>query len=406
MTKIFTAITTFTTLLKPIEEQLASMSAKIDFDSDSKKLFFQDFTKKLLFCFVYQVSSLRSLSTELQTNQICKNLSLQHTPFSTLKDGFSRFDSTHYKTIFKNLIVDTFLFKVPYLEEMGIFKVIDGTLLPTLSHMSWTQYRKAKNAFKLHVSFELNRMIPTEFWRGTGNSCERSMFLKMIQSGVTYIADKGYFSFELVEKVISMQAFFILRVKENMIFQQQESLEIAKDLPVCFKNVSDSVGVFKNDSHQNKIRLIHFQVWDSCFMIATNRFDLSTLNIIILYAYRWQIELFFKYLKRTLNGIHLLNHSENGIEIQFYLMMTLVVLQLNFKQTCQAVQNIVPFFQDFHQASKQVQTFEGTSPSDWIKKNAKPLYVFWKISKNWLLILKNSLAKNIDNQLVIFFSTA
>ena len=68
---------------------------------------------------------------------------------------------------------------------------------------------------------------------------------------------------------------------------------------------------------------------------------------------------FFKYLKRTLNGIHLLNHSENGIEIQFYLMITLAVLQLNSKQTCQAVQNIVPFFQDFHRESKQIQTFGG-----------------------------------------------
>jgi IS4 transposase len=382
------------------------MSAKIDADSDSKKLFFKDFTKKLLFFFLYDVTSLRHLSLELQTNEVCRELNLFYTPFSTLKDGFSRFDSIHYKTIFENLVKHTPLFKVPYLEEMGIFKVIDGTLLPTLIHMSWTEYRQNKNAFKLHFNFELNRMIPTEFWRGTGNSCERSMFLKMIQSGITYIADKGYFSFDLVEKVIQMQAFFIIRVKENMLFEKIESLEIAKNLPVCFKNVSDAKGVFKNDPNQNIVRLVHFQVWDSCFMIVTNRFDLSTLNIIILYAYRWQIELFFKYLKRTLNGIHLLNHSENGIEIQFYLMMTLAVLQLNFKQTCQAVQNIVPFFQDFHQASKQIQVFGGTSPSDWIKKNAKPLYVFWKISKKWLLMLKNNLTKNFDNQVLILLSTA
>lgn len=382
------------------------MSAKIDLDSGSKKLFFKDFTKKLLFSFIYQVSSLRNLSTELQTNEVCKDLFLEYTPFSTLKDGFNRFDSIHYKTIFENLVKNLPLFKVSYLEEMGIFKVIDGTLLPTLTHMSWTEYRKTKNAFKLHFSFELNRMIPTEFWRGTGNSCERSMFLKMLQRGITYIADKGYFSFDLVQKVIQIQAFFILRVKENMLFDKQENLEISPNMPVCFKNVSDCVGVFKNDPHQHKLRLIQFQVWESCFMIATNRFDLSTLKIIILYAYRWQIELFFKYLKRTLNGIHLLNHSENGIEIQFYLMMALAVLQLSFKQTCQAVQNIVPFFQDFHQASKQIQAFEGTSPSDWIKKNAKPLYVFWKISKNWLLVLKNSLTKHVDNQLVMTFSTA
>ena len=120
------------------------------------------------------------------------------------------------------------------------------------------------------------------------------MFLKMVQSGITYIADKGYFSFDLVEKVILMKAFFILRVKENRLFEKQESLQMTKDLPICFKSVSDSKGVFKNDPNKNTLRLIHSQVWESRFMIATNRFDLSTLNVIILYAYRWQIELFFK----------------------------------------------------------------------------------------------------------------
>lgn len=56
------------------------------------------------------------------------------------------------------------------------------------------------------------------------------------------------------------------------------------------------------------------------------------MQIIILYAYRWQIELFFKYLKRTLNGLHLLNHALNGVEIQFYVLMTLVLLLLKFRQ--------------------------------------------------------------------------
>ena len=108
-----------------------------------------------MFCFIYQVSSLRNLSTELQKNEVCEDLSLEYTPFQLSNrtaeaDGFGRFDSIHYKTIFENLIKNTPLFKVPYLEEMGIFKVIDGILFPTLIHMSWTEYRKTKNAFKLH----------------------------------------------------------------------------------------------------------------------------------------------------------------------------------------------------------------------------------------------------------------
>jgi IS4 transposase len=128
------------------------------------------------------------------------------------------------------------------------------------------------------------------------------MLSKMIEIGITYIADKGYFSFDLVMKLIDKRAFFIFRVKENMLFRVEKQLFVEKKIPQCFKNISNSIGVFTNDFHQNSVRLIRFQVWGNVFMIATNRFDLSTLNIIILYAYRWQIELFFKYIKRTMNG--------------------------------------------------------------------------------------------------------
>ena len=78
---------------------------------------------------------------------------------------------------------------------------------------------------------------------------------------------------------------------------------------------------FDNDESGLIYRLICFEVLRSKFMICTNRVDLSTLQIIMLYAYRWQIELMFKFLKRTLNGIHLMNHSENGVNIQFYVLM-------------------------------------------------------------------------------------
>ncbi len=154
MTKTITKITVFTLLLKPLEEIFSSISTKIDQESGSKKLFFKDFTEKLLFGVVYGVSSLRNLSLELQTNELCGRLGLTYTPFSTLKDGFSRFDSCHFRTLFETVLSKTKLFKVPNLEELGLFQVIDGSLFPTLLQMNWTKYRENKNAFKLHLSFK------------------------------------------------------------------------------------------------------------------------------------------------------------------------------------------------------------------------------------------------------------
>jgi hypothetical protein len=405
LTKTTTKITVFALLLKPLEEIFSSISTKIDQESGSKKLFFKDFTEKLLFGVVYSVSSLRNLSLELQTNELCGRLGLSYTPFSTLKDGFSRFDSCHFRTLYDTVLSKTKLFNVPNLEGLGLFQVIDGSLFPTLIQMNWTKYRENKNAFKLHLSFNLNQMIPTEFWLKEGNSCERNFFINVLKEGITYIADRGYFSFELAHKILEKKAFFILRLKENMLYKIEKELPICyENMPDCFKNINDSVIIFQNDPHLNKYRYVYFKVWNSEFYLLTNRLDLSTLNIITLYAFRWQIELFFKFFKRTIKGIHLMNHSENGLQIHFYLMMTWAILELNFKQTCQALQTVNTFF-SLVGKQKNISNERNISPSSWIKNIAKMFYPFWKISKNWLTLLKNSLIKIPDDNLFRSFAT-
>jgi Transposase DDE domain len=385
--------TLFTILLQPIEAIIASISEIIDHESNSQKLFFADFVNKLIFGYVYQVSSLRNLSLELKTNPICRAVGLGFTPFSTLKDGFSRFQSKHFKHLFESISASLNLSQVPCLHESGVFRVIDGSLFPTLLSMNWTNYRKTKNAFKLHLSFELNRMIPTEFWVGTGNSSERAFLESVLESGVTYIADRGYFSFALADKVLQKQAFFVFRGRDNLLYEVVEKL-ITNDLelPPCFCEVTDEKVIFTGDERRNNVRLITFRVAGSYFRLITNRFDLTTLKVIILYAYRWQIELFFKFMKRTMTGIHLFNHSQNGVEIQFYVLMSVAILMLKLKQESQKPQK---------KTEKAESAKENmSSPSEWIKDIAKVFYQSWKISKNWLTVVKNSLAQVADNQLL------
>lgn len=396
--------TLFSILLQPIEAIIASLSEIIDQESHSEKLVFADFVNKLLFAYLYPVSSLRNLVLELQTNPICQELGLTFTPFSTLKDGFSRFESKHFKQLFESALEQISLSQVSYLEEMGIFRVIDGSLFPTLLSMNWTNYRKTKNAFKLHLSFELNRMIPLEFWIKDGNSSERKFLVEILEAGITYIADRGYFSFDLADKVLKAKAFFVFRGKDNLLYKVVEKLSIETGgMPKCFKKVTDELVIFTNDKHQNKLRLITFEVCGSYFRLLTNRFDLPTLRIIILYAYRWQIELFFKFVKRTLKGLHLFNHSENGVEIQFYLLMTLAVLMLKLKQNCQEWEETEN--EEERTEEKRVEKEENKikkeeSAAEWIKNISKIFYKAWKISKNWLVVVKNSLAKVLDSQLL------
>jgi len=391
--------TIFNTLLQPIEAVIASISTIIDQESLSQKLFFADFVRKLFFAYLEQVGSLRSLPIELQSNRKCRELGLSYTPFSTLKDGFSRFQSKFFKLLFETVLASIKLKQIKCLDEIGLFRVIDGSLFPILIQMSWSEYRKAKNAFKLHLSFELNRLIPTEFLLGSGKSSERAFLESILEAGVTYIADRGYASFEIIAKLFKAEAYFVFRVKDNLLYEVQETAEITlEELPLCFREVRDELVICKNDKHQNKVRLIQFKVAGSKFRILTNRFELPTIKVIILYAYRWQIELFFKYLKRTLKGLHLFNHSQNGLEIQFYLLMTLALLLLKMKQDCQTLK-------PNKSKAKEKAGKKNESPSEWIRNISKIFYESWKISKNWLQIIRNSLSKVIDNELLTMLNS-
>ncbi|CAN5584590.1 hypothetical protein BH10ACI1_BH10ACI1_04940 [soil metagenome] len=393
----------FFILLRPIEAIIASMSPIIDQKSLSQKLFFGDFVKKLIFAYVEQISSLRSLSLELQTNPKCQDLGLSETPFSTLKDGFYRFESGYFKTLFETALNSIELKRIKCLDEIGLFRVIDGSLFPLLFQMSWSEYRKQKNAFKLHLNFELNRMIPTEFLIGSGKSSERAFLLKVLEAGVTYIADRGYASFEVIAKLLNSEACFIFRVRDNVLYEVQEIFALAvEEMPKCFRQVRDEMVIFTNDKFHSQVRLIQFEVAGSYFRIVTNRLDLSTLQIIILYAYRWQIELFFKYLKRTLKGLHLFNHSQNGVEIQFYLLMTLAILLMRMKQTLQTAEKKKR--QKIATKQEKAEKKEA-NPSEWIRNISEIFYESWKISKNWLLIVRNSLSKIIDNELLTMLNS-
>jgi Transposase DDE domain len=98
-----------------------------------------------------------------------------------------------------------------------------------------------------------------------------------------------------------------------------------------------SIATRKRTAELGVWRVVRFIIGKSEFILFTNCWDLSTWQIIIIYAYRWQIELCFLFVKRTMsNGLHLLTHSKNGLEIQFYLMLISALLLLHFKQRNEA----------------------------------------------------------------------
>lgn len=391
---------TFEKLTAPLKTFLETQGNQIDKKSRSKSLFFSDFTLKMIYALVKQVGSLRMLITELDTAPAALNLGFLPTPYSTFRDGFNRFSAQYFRETFLYVLKSHDWMRLQGIDEVGIIKLVDGSLFPTLTSMCWATYKKHKNALRLHLELDLNTLTPTEFLVRKANSSERSFLLSILQKGYTYIADRGYFSFKVGDAIIQAKAFFVIRIKANLLFTTLKELPVTSNgsrMPKCFVQITDQIVQFNNDEYEQKYRLIGFHVLQSSFLICTNRFGLTTLQIIMLYAYRWQVELMFKFIKRTLNGSHLFNHSLNGVSIYFYLIMIVGLLKLRLKQVCQAkTQQILEQKNEL----EALNHYYGVRPEKWIQSIAMDFYKHWKISKHWIKSLSDFIDIDFDEKII------
>lgn len=412
----------FEELIAPLTDYIKQSSAKIDEKSGSRVLFFESFLRVMVFGLSIGVVSMRKLIKELQSNDSAHALGLPVLPFSTFRDGFSRFNELYFKELYEQVLKETAWLKVPELEFLGVLKAVDGSLFPTLRSMDWAEYKSRAKALKLHLSFNLNTSCPNDFLISEGNRSERSFLISILERGVTYICDRGYFSFEVLQAMNKVYALFVLRLKESNKFTVGKVLEITGAIPSCFNHVKDELVRFTNDNEQKVYRIVRFRVLNSHFILCTNRFDLTTLQVILLYAYRWQIELIFKFLKRTLNGLHLFAQNEKCVPIHFYMLLITALLQLRLKQVfmTQKVgnttkneplnnQKIVKKVKntDINLTNvKQANPYTGASADKWMNSVNTIFAEGFKVSSDWLLFLRNYIAQNIDNQIIKNFNSA
>ena len=180
---------TFEQLIAPLKTFLNTKGHSFDEIANSKALFFKDFTLKLIYCVIMQIPSLRMLVSDLQTNIVASELGLSPTPYSTFREGFSRFCCSYFKAMYIEALQNNDWLSVKALDEVGIIKLVDGSLFPTLKSMDWAEYKKNRRAIRLHLSWGLNTQIPTDFIAQKANSSERSFLLSIVKAGITYVAD-------------------------------------------------------------------------------------------------------------------------------------------------------------------------------------------------------------------------
>ena len=185
----------------------------------------------------------------------------------------------------------------------------------------WAEFRKTKGGIKMHTLYDVKTKIPSFVYITTASVNDvNAMDFIPYESGSYYIFDRGYNDFERLYKINKLEAYFVLRAKENLKFNRMYSDNVDKEKGLkC-----DQVGTFSNHTslsrYPEKLRRIKYYDKETNveFVFLTNNFDLTAIEIAILYKNRWHVELFFKWIKQHLKVKSFWGHTPNAVKTQLY----------------------------------------------------------------------------------------
>ena len=213
--------------------------------------------------------------------------------------------------------------------DQSLYALDSTTIDLCLALFPWARFRKHKAAVKMHTLLDLHGNIPTFIRISDGKLHDVNVLDHIpVEAGAFYLMDRGYLDFERLYRLTLSSAFFVTRTKENVLLQRRyshlvdESTGVRSDQTVILTTIG-SATVYPDplrrvsyvDSETNK-RLV----------FLTNNFDLAALTIAQIYKSRWQVELFFRWIKQHLRIKAFYGNTENAVKIQIWIAVSVYVL--------------------------------------------------------------------------------
>ena len=207
---------------------------------------------------------------------------------------------------------------------------LDSTTIDLcLSLFPWAKFRKHKGAIKMHTLLNLRGRIP-EFIRITdANVHDVNILDELIpEPGSFYVMDRAYIDFERLYLLNQSSTFFVVRAKSNLDFRRIFSKKIDKSTGILCDQIIVLTGIKTSKKYPEKLRRIKFfdAETNKTFVFLTNNLFLSSLTIAELFHCRWQIELFFKWIKQNLRIKAFYGTSENAVKTQIWIAITTYLL--------------------------------------------------------------------------------
>ena len=198
-----------------------------------------------------------------------------------------------------------------------------------LSLFPWAKFRKHKAAIKLHTLLNLHGSIPTLVIITSGKVHDVTILDALpIEAGAFYIVDRGYLDFTRLYRIHGNGAFFVTRTKNNFRFHRRYSHPVKKRLGVRFDQTIVLKGYYSRHGYPDTLRRVGYTdpTTGKKLVFLANNFSKPALTIARLYKSRWQIELFFKWIKQHLRIKAFYGTSENAVKTQIWIAISVYVL--------------------------------------------------------------------------------
>jgi hypothetical protein len=252
------------------------------------------------------------------------------------------------------------------LDDMkAILTAVDGTLIRALPRMVWALWKEEHNAVKVHMHYEPLRGVPVYATITEGNADERNVLSESLQPGRLYVVDRGYAEYALLQEILDAGSHFVCRIRDNSVFevvQERELSQEALDAGIV-RDAEVWLGGKKNRGDlRQPVRIVEIQCTPHAkraktgrggpeqgdtILLATDRLDLDTDLVGLVFRHRWPVETFFNTFKHVLGCRHLLSDSKNGIELQVYaaiLACLLIALYTGRKPTLRTYEMLCWYF--------------------------------------------------------------
>jgi hypothetical protein len=216
------------------------------------------------------------------------------------------------------------------LELKNTVYAFDSTTIDLcLSLFPWAVFRQRKAAVKLHTLLDLRGSIPSFIKITDGKTHDVRILDDLLpEPGCFYILDRGYLDFGRLFALHQSQAFFVIRAKSNLQCHRLFSRPVDKAMGLSCDRTIILTGFYSHDAFPERLRRIRFYDRDNdrYLTFLTNNCALPALTVALLYKLRWQIELFFRWIKQNLRIKTFYGTSENAVKTQIWVAVTIYVL--------------------------------------------------------------------------------